>query len=343
MTPALLFSSAALAENASRLKRLSEETGWCWAAALTEMVPSALLRNIIEPVTQTASCGTIPDTEYLADTGFERIVVTGRMVTAESLRRLMDVAVRTKIVAVIDHFRHAELLSQWAVETGSIIEILIEVDIGEQSTGVRPGSDASLLATATSRLPRLRVAGVFADSVRRRTPAKPSDTTRDIASIVTMASIVTIAEHCLRSIRPIDPDCREIVLAAAVVRHSSIPDSRVTCLVTSPFVSFHGAACDATDEHGDERPSVCLLATVISRPTLEWCVIDAGTIVFGESHVLRVGAPLGATVLHSTADSTTLNLSGESRDLRIGDTVSLVMRDPDRLLVRRRIFVCEEQ
>ncbi len=336
MTPALSFSAAALSENASRLIRLGEQTGWYWAAALTEMVPSALLRHVIRPCTQTASCGTIVDAEYLTDTGFEAIVLTGRMVTAESLRRLMDVAVRTRIVAVIDHFRHAELLSQWAVNSGASIGILIEVDIGEQSTGVRPGTDASLLASAASNLPRLRVVGVFADSVRRRPHAESPDTESNIASIV------TIAEHGLRSIRHLDPDCREIVLAASAVRNSAISDARVTCLVASPFVNFNDEACVATDEHGYERPGVCLLATVIARPTLEWCVIDVGRIAFAESSVLRIAAPRGATVLHATAETTTLNLSGESRDLRIGDTVRLVMRDPERLLTRRRISVREE-
>ena len=79
------------------------------------------------------------------------------------------------------------------------------------------------------------------------------------------------------------------------------------------------------------------MATVIARPSLEWCVIDAGRIAFGESSVLRITAPQGATVLHSTADSTTLTLLGESRDLRIGDTVRLVMNAPDQLLVQNAI------
>ena len=335
-TPALLFSAAALTNIVSRLKQMGEHTGWSWAATLTDMVPLALLQNVIVPATVTASCSTISDAEYLADAGFKKIVLTGRLVDAASLRRLLNIAARTRVVAVIDHFRHAELLSQAVLQTGSVVEILVEADLGNQSTGVCPGPDASLLATAASRLPGLRVTGVFADAVCRNTPAKPSDRTLDIASIV------TIAEHCLRSVQHIGPDCRDVVLAASARWNSSLQDSRATCLVASPFVNFSDDACETIDERGHERPSVCLMATVIARPSLEWCVIDAGRIAFGESSVLRITAPQGATVLHSTADSTTLTLLGESRDLRIGDTVRLVMNAPDQLLVQRRNSVFDD-
>ncbi|MEJ7593859.1 MAG: alanine racemase [Planctomycetaceae bacterium] len=162
ITPAVSFSDVAITENLRRLNELAIEPDRGWAAALTRIVPISVLRELILPVTKLASCSRVHDAEHLAEAGFDKIVFTGRVVESELLRRLKGVADRTQMVVVIDHFRHAELLSQCMVQTCREIQVLIEVDIGRQSTGVRPGPDASLLARATSLLPGLRVIGVFA-------------------------------------------------------------------------------------------------------------------------------------------------------------------------------------
>ena len=168
ITPVLSFSEVAIAGNLQRLNELAIESDRGWAAALTRIVPISLLRDLILPVTKLASCSRVHDAEHLADAGFERIILTGRVVDSESLGRLNGLAGRTQLVVVIDHFRHAELLSQCMVQSGRKIQVLIEVDLGRQSTGVRPGSDAALLAKAASLLPGLGVIGVFASARDRR-------------------------------------------------------------------------------------------------------------------------------------------------------------------------------
>lgn len=323
MTPALSFSEVAIAGNARRLHELAVESRLCWAAALTHLIPVGLLRDLILPVTKLASCYRVDDAEHLADAGFEKIILSGRVVDSESLGRLQRIAVRTQLVVVIDHFRHAELLSQCAVESGCEIQTLIEVDTGRQSTGVRPGPDASLLAAATSLLPRLSVSGIFASACDRHVAHEHGDVDAELAAIV------TVAEHALRSIRDVSAECCEIVVSVSSLLRPSMQDARIDCVVVSPFVDF----VDDTPLAA-HPPCVSLLATVISRPTLEWCVIDAGTNAFGDMSNVRIHAPSGATIHHSTPETSTLLISGEACDLRIGDPVRLTMRNPERLLNR---------
>ena len=68
------------------------------------------------------------------------------------------------------------------------------------------------------------------------------------------------------------------------------------------------------------------------------CVIDAGTNAFGDMSDIRIHAPPGATIHHSTPDNSTLLISGEACDLRIGDQVQLTMRNAERLLNRTRLW-----
>ncbi len=319
ITPYLSFSKLALAENVRLLREHSAAMNRQWAAALTNVVPAHLLRDVVLTETESASCRTVAHAEHLASAGFPKIILTGRTIDAESIQRLRAVVEHTRITAVIDHFRHAELLSQCVQsctnDASRMIHVLIEVDTGQQSTGVCPGPDATRLASATARLPGLNVVGVFASSGDCGVDVKLGEYNAGYSTVA------TIAEHGLRSIREAAPECRETVVMVSSADDAACCDSRVTSLITSPFMMIG----DVSGDHV-RPPSVVLISTVIARPALEWCIIDAGEIAFVRADDVYVHAPAGATILRSTDETSTLQLSGEAIDLRIGDTVQLAMR-----------------
>lgn len=322
ITPYLLFSEFALHENIQQLNRIAVDRNRRWAARLTSLVPMNLLKEVILPATQVASCSTIPDAEYLAEAGFPRIILVGRALGVECLRRLRCVAECAQVVTVIDHFRHAELLSQCLSRSTCDIEILIDIDVGQQSTGVQPGADAALLASAASQLSGLKVMGVFATAVdvcSRRSAATPVDEPVDI---------VRIADHARRSI-PNAPHGGEIVIATSSPCEPLMCDSRINCLVVNPFFGVENGPGDTC-----RQPVVCVVATVVSRPTLDYCVIDAGQSALGVASGTRVVAPGGASILQMMPETCTLCLTGDSCDLRIGDTVQLAVLEPESLLHR---------
>ncbi|MDA1229558.1 MAG: alanine racemase [Planctomycetota bacterium] len=323
ITPCLWFLDVALSNNVQRLSEFVVERDCRWAAALTDLVPSKLIRDVVLPATKSAACSSVSNVEFLANAGFETIIMTGRVIDAEALRRLHAVAERTQIVAVIDHFRHAELLSQCRNQSGCEIYVLIEVDLGRQSTGVRPGPDATLLATAASQLPGLKVVGIFAAA----NYCCETFETKELETKISAA--VTLAEYALRSIHVIGSDCREIVVSVATTNRRVLQHALGTCLIVSPFIE-----CIEEPNSDVVQPAVSLFATVISRPALEWCVIDAGKIALGDASNIRVHLPTGARILHSTHETSTLKLGGESCDLRIGDFVQLTPQNPESLLNR---------
>ena len=178
-----------------------------------------------------------------------------------------------------------------------------------------------MLASATSLLPGLRVIGVFASAMHCDPEHDAGETDEGITSIV------TIATHALRSIRDVTAECREVVVAVSPTRRPSMPDARINCLVESPFIDL-----TAHSQNAVHQPCVSVVATVISRPTLEWCIINAGTNALGDVSDVYVYAPSGATIHHSTSETSTLLVSGAACDLRIGDLVRLGVRNPERLL-----------
>ena len=325
ITPCLSFAKSALTENVRRLREQSVAKNRHWAAALTDVIPAELIHDVVLPATEFASCRTITQAEFLSAAGFKNIILTGRVIDIESLQRLRVVAERTQMTAVIDHFRHAELLSQCVqscANSASVnIRVLIEVDLGQQSAGVCPGPDAARLASAITRLLGLSVVGVFASCHECRDDGNFDKNCAD------SSAHVTIAEHALRSIREVTSECHEIVVLVSSADDAAWTDSRVTSLIASPFMMI-----SLESEDQGRPPGVVLMSMVVSRPTLEWCIIDAGRIALADELDVYVHAPAGATILRATDNTSTLQLSGESIDLRIGDIVQLGSRYPERFL-----------
>jgi D-serine deaminase-like pyridoxal phosphate-dependent protein len=168
----------------------------------------------------------------------------------------------------IDHFRHAELLSQAMVAEDRTVRILLDVDTGHSLTGVRPGPDSVRLATAVSQLPGLRLAGVIVDE----STIAESATSSDQGSV--LAQAVAVAKHCQRMIEATGLACRELA-AGFDDFAAALTDPDVTRVLTSPFKTDG----TVTPQSGldKQRPALSLVGRVISRPSLEWCVIDIGT------------------------------------------------------------------
>ena len=117
-------------------------------------------------------------------------------------------------------------------------------------------------------------------------------------------------------------DCPEIV-TGLIDFGPAVSSASVSVVLTCPV----SVAIPQSEIQLPKRPGVALICRVLSRPSLEWCVIDAGTGIFGNPEQAAITSPSGATLLHSRNDVSTLGLSGESLDLRIGSEVTLTGND----------------
>lgn len=286
-----------------------------WAPLLSGHIPLSAL-SLISKVTSQASVRSADEAATLAAVGFRSFVLTRPIVDAESLRTLSILTRDCDVCATIDHFRHAELLSQAMVTEDRTVSILLDVDTGHSLTGVRPGPDSIRLATAVAQLPGLQLAGVIVDESTFAKSFPLSDHGR------VLADAVAVARHCQRLIEASGLTCREL---AAGIDHftAAFTDSDVTRVLTSPFNT------DGTVTHQSgldkKRPALSLVGRVISRPSLEWCVIDIGTGSIEQAFRTQLSYPAGVQLLKTHRDLSSLQLSGESLDLRIGDEIEFAL------------------
>lgn len=286
-----------------------------WAPLLSDQIPLSVLSRISQ-LTSSASVRSAKEATALAEAGFRSIILTRPVVGAASLRTLSILTKDCDICATIDHFRHAELLSQAMVTENRTVGILLDVDTGHSLTGVRPGPDSVRLATAVTQLPGLELIGVIVDE---STFAESLPLSGQGDALV---QAVAVAKHCRRMIETSGIACRE--LAAGLDNFTAaLTDPDVTRILTSPFKTD----TPATPQSGfdKKRPALSLVGRIISRPSLEWCVIDIGKGLIEQAFHTQVTHPAGVQLLKTHRDISSLQLSGESLDLRIGDEIELAL------------------
>ncbi len=363
ITPYLRYRLRVIRHNAASMQHAARIAEKQWLPHLSGHVPQEVLKVIVL-CADGASCRTVYDSEHLAAAGFASLILTRPVVDPDALTRLSKVAASAQMTVVVDHFRQAELLSHAMITAGTSAEILIDVDLGQQTTGVRPGPDSVRLAAAVNRLSGVRLRGVFVDD--RNMGLQP-----DGQQASGFGDVLAIARHCQRMIQADNMACDEIVTGQAQF-NAAWQASGVSVVLGDPLIpsdaaassadetenhwsvknetrkagSHHGAMTDAgmtdagiTDGAITDGAAVELVARVLSRPSLEWCVVDVGAADLGEidsravdrsvspersGHRNLTTRPRGGSLLHVRTDVSTLALSCESLDLRIGDEVVIV-------------------
>lgn len=294
------------------LSRQAEESGLIWAPEFRAQDVAGhhdVLQAIIA-VSQAAACTRVAQAGTLAEFGARRLVLTRPVVADEDLRQLTElVDSGVAVSVVIDHYRHAELLSSAMMSSSGTAGVLIDTDIGRRTSGVRPGPDTAALGAAVAGLPRLRLDGVHVDD----TPDVP------------LERCLSMAAHAARSLSRKDVSCPGIVTGRAVepellVRQSEIPV--VISLFRPPLLRTGKAPDPVLTDSGIIR------GCVLARPSLEWCLVSVGSAEFGSATSVVVSKPAGATILQVHDDVCSVLLSGESLDLTIGAPVDFHTGSP---------------
>jgi D-serine deaminase-like pyridoxal phosphate-dependent protein len=89
------------------------------------------------------------------------------------------------------------------------------------------------------------------------------------------------------------------------------------------------------------QPALTVLCTVVSRPRLDRAILDAGRkAITGEMHVPLVKDFPDAKVVMHSAEHIALELGPDSRNLRIGDLVELIVGYADFTTLLHNEFHC---
>lgn len=161
-TPALLLERAASDRNLSRMAGYFQERSARLRPHFKNHKCVTLARRQLAAGAVGMTCAKLGEAEVLVEHGVPDVLIANQVVGEAKLGRLARLAARARIGVAIDHWDQAAAISQAATAVGSVVRLLVEVDIGMGRCGVPPGAPAVELARRVTALPGVRFVGLQA-------------------------------------------------------------------------------------------------------------------------------------------------------------------------------------
>jgi D-serine deaminase-like pyridoxal phosphate-dependent protein len=277
-TPSMLVDEALMEQNISEMQALANSFGAQLRPHIkTHKTPQVAFRQISAGA-RGITCAKLGEAEVMADAGIEDILMAYPVVTELKINRLIAVMEKARMIVALDSIDAAEALSAAMARNDRTLEVYIEVNTGQNRAGQLAGDDAVKLALDVARMPGMRVIGIMTHEGQTHTLAadKIADGAREAGQ-----KLVATAEAIRRA-----------GLAITEVSVGSTPASLYTPSVGGITEMRPGTYVfrDTTGFlygiYGPDRCAARVLATVVSHPTKDRLIVDAGskTLALDKSH-----------------------------------------------------------
>ena len=331
-TPALVIDLDAMERN---LRRMADY----FAARPCKLRPHAkthkcpiIARRQVELGALGITCAKIGEAEVMAGGGIQDILIANEVVGASKILRLAALARRCTMTVALDNLDNARAVGQAAREAGTTVGVLIEVDTGLGRCGLPPRPDAVIaFAREAIRIPGLRFRGLMGyeghtvlltDPVERR--AKAEDAGRLLLECVEPLRRVGVAVECVSGggTGTYDITSQLTLQPTHVPGKTDEPAPQFSEIQAGSYVFMDARYRQVRQEFEN---ALFLATTVVSRPTADRVILDAGM----KSATHEFGLP----VVYGRTDIEVANLSeehvkcmvkGEGCELRPGDQVWLL-------------------
>jgi D-serine deaminase-like pyridoxal phosphate-dependent protein len=161
-TPSLLLDRAACDRNLARMAEFFRGRSAQLRPHFKNHKCLTLAKRQIAAGAIGMTCARLSEAELLVAGGIDNVLVANQVVGAEKVTRLARLAQQATVTVAVDHLDQVHAISRAAVAAGSLVHLLVEVDIGMGRCGVAPGEPAVALARQIAALPGVAFSGLQA-------------------------------------------------------------------------------------------------------------------------------------------------------------------------------------
>ena len=273
-TPALIVDLDRLEANIAHAAALGREHGLAVRPHFKTHKSVAIARRQIAAGAVGLTVAKLDEATALVDGGIDDLLIGYEIVASPKLERAMDLANRARITFAIDSVEGARALSGAAEAAGLMVPVWIEIESGLRRAGVMP-ADAGALADAIADLAGINLGGVFTHAGNAYA-AKSREQIHQIA--VGEAAAVRDANESIRVAT--GSGVRAISAGSTPTLDIVAREPGLTEIRPGNYV-FYDAMQVALGTIPIESTALTIGAVVVSRPTPERALIDAGAKTFG--------------------------------------------------------------
>lgn len=322
-TPSLVVDLDRMERNVDRMVSIAEEHGVTLRShAKTHKVAEIANRQANLPCASGIMCQTLDECIVMARNGITDIHLA-RMVVAESkLEKLVRIADRIDRFAVsVDHPDTFEPLQTVAKRYDTTVEVVLELDVNVRRTGVRP-EEALETARAITRQSHLRFEGILGHDGLVKTDAE------------TLAEYEAAVDRTVSKLADVEATLEDAGIA--------VPEVKTGSSATAEYAARHGVVTELNPGrypfwdglHLQHRPdlsiedcAVSVLTTVISRPTTDRAIVDAGRKVLSpiETPVPVSERKPDLDFHRATSEHGIVDVTAHDGEIEVGDRLSFVV------------------
>jgi D-serine deaminase-like pyridoxal phosphate-dependent protein len=160
-TPALLLDLDVLERNLDRMAAFATRTGKRVRPHAKTHKSPIVGRMQLERGAIGLCCAKLGEAEVLADAGLGPLLVTTEIAGRPKVSRLVALRTHADVMGVVDDMDAARTLSDAMRAAGLVLDVLVDVNVGQERTGIRP-EGAGELAACVASLAGLRLRGIQA-------------------------------------------------------------------------------------------------------------------------------------------------------------------------------------
>jgi 3-hydroxy-D-aspartate aldolase len=281
---------------------------------------------------------TIAEAEVMVQAGIRGLLITGEMVGQPKISRFLRVAsIAPDTMVVVDDVRNVDELDNAAATAGLRIGVLIDLDIGQNRTGVQPGQPALRVAESIARARNLELKGIcaYAGHVAHIVGFEDRRTTSRRA----LGQALETRELLLRSGHDV-----QILSGASTGTYNIDSDIEgMTEMQSGSYVfmdvEYRRIGGETGTVYEDFAPALCVLATVIHRSENK-AIVDAGLKAFSTDR------PFGPDTLDATG--VTYQFAGDEHgrlllngpEIRLGEKLRFIIPHCDPTVNLYDRFFC---
>ena len=322
-TPALLVDLDAFERNLQRMAdavagtpvrlRPHAKTHKCPAIARQQMALGAV----------GVCCQKVGEAEAMVAGGITDVLISNEIVGPRKLARIAALARDAKVAVCVDDAGNVADLAVAADTAGVRLDVLVEIDVGANRCGVAPGTPAVALAEIIAASPHLRFAGLQAYEGRaqhiRAHDARRQATQRAIEA--TAATVALLSDHGL--------ECATVGGAGTGTFAFEAASGVFNELQVGSYIFMDADYAQNLEAGGGPyaafEHSLFVYATVMSKPTAERAVLDAGLKASSVDQGLPWVADIeGASVVRASDEHGVLELAPAAAGLALGTKLRLI-------------------
>ena len=325
-TPALMLREDILLENIKDMSSFAKEVGVKLRPHIKAHKIPAIANMQLEMGAKGITVSKLGEAEVMIDAGIKDILIAYQLIGKNKMEKLMNLAKKAKITVAVDSLEGIKYLNQASQKYRQRIDVVIEINSGLDRCGVLPGLATLKLANHIKKLENLILKGIMthAGHVYGATEREEVDKIGRYEGEVMVETARLLRENGFN---------------VSTVSVGSTPTAKISGLVEGVTeirpgnYVFYDAIQIGLGVAVEEDCSLSVLSTVISRPTPERVVIDAGSKVFaldqgahGKSSVQGFGLVKGHSdvIIERLSEEHGILRVNPNSSLQIGDKIEII-------------------